>query len=157
MEDCNNNKKTVIHLGCKILSQGSLFLISCVLSVGRHWCKANMSYVIFQPNALCSGGLWFFFFFFLFQVIKPVREKNVKCHFAHFFFPFSTLIKVGTFSSLSLSKDDTVVSEDIVHTFKFSGRGFGKAACYLYSKQKGVNGFIENQYALVKCHSLLCF
>lgn len=156
MEDCNKKKKIVIHLGCKILSQGSLFLISCVLSVGRHWCKANMSYAIFQPNALCSGGLWFFFF--LFQVIKPVREKKCQMSFCSFFLSFFHSDQGWNILFIkSLPKDNSVVSEDIVHTFKFSGRGFGKAACYLYSKQKGVNGFIENQYALVKCHSLLCF
>lgn len=65
-------KKITIHLGCKILSQGSLFLISCVLSLGRLTrAKPIWATLYFNQMLFCSGGLCFF----LFQVIKPAREK----------------------------------------------------------------------------------
>lgn len=100
-------KKITIHLGCKTLSQGSLFLISCVLSLGRLTrAKPIWAMLYFNQMPFCSGGLCFF----LFQVIKPAREKisNVICSFL---FPLSSPIKVGTFFSSRVFPKTTLCSE----------------------------------------------
>lgn len=89
-------KKKSIHLGCKILSQGSLFLISCVLSVGGlAGAKPIWAMLYFKQMPFCFGDC---VFFFLFQVIKSVREKY-QMSFCTFLFSFFSLLCVGTFFS----------------------------------------------------------
>ena len=107
-------KKIAIHLGCKILSQGSL-LISCVLSVGRlTGAKPIWAMLYFNRMPFVLEDC---VFFFLFQVIKPVREK-CQMSFCSFFLSFSHPDQGWNILFIkSLSKDNSAVSEDIVHTF----------------------------------------
>lgn len=109
-------KKIAIHLGCKILSQGSLFLISCVLSVGRlTGAKPIWAMLYFNQMPFVLEDCVLFFFFP--QVIKPVREK-CQMSFCSFFLSFSHSDQGWNILFIkSLSKDNSAVSEDFVHTF----------------------------------------